>query len=60
MTGGTDISMFRVVDIKKKKTVASIRNLGQGIVSLDCQKRGHLSKIAVNTETHLNILEFTK
>ena len=60
MVGGTDISMFRVVDMKKKKTVASIRNLGLGIVSLDAQKRGQLSKLAVNSETHLNILEFTK
>lgn len=60
MTGGTDISMFRVIDLKKRKTMASIRNLGPGIISLDCQKRGTISKIAVNTDTHINILEFTK
>ncbi len=60
MVGGTDISMFRIVDLKKRKTVASIKNLGLGIVSLDSQKKGQLSKIAINTETHLNILEFTK
>ena len=60
MTGGTDHSIFRVVDLKKKKTVASIRNLGSGILSVDCQKRGHISKIAVNSDTQLNILEFNK
>lgn len=60
MVGGTDHSIFRVVDLKKKKTVASIRNLGSGILSLDCQKRGHISKIAVNGDTQLNILEFNK
>ncbi|XP_023322400.1 dynein assembly factor with WDR repeat domains 1 [Eurytemora carolleeae] len=60
MVGGTDISMFRIVDLKKRKTVASIKNLGLGIVSLDSQKKGQLSKIAINTETHLNILEFTE
>lgn len=60
MTGGTDHSIFRVVDIKKKKTVASIKNLGSGILSVDCQKRGHISKIAVNSDTQLNILEFNK
>ena len=60
MTGGTDHSIFRVVDLKKKKTVASIRNLGSGILSVDCQKRGHISKIAVNGDTQLNILEFNK
>ena len=60
MVGGTDVSIFRVIELKKKKTVASIRNLGFGILTLDSQKRGQISKIAVNTETHINILEFTK
>ena len=60
MAGGTDHSIFRVVDLKKKKTVASIKNLGPGILSVDCQKRGHISKIAVNGDTQLNILEFNK
>ena len=28
--------------------------------SVDCQKRGHISKIAVNGDTQLSILEFNK
>ena len=49
-----------MIDLKKKKTVASIKNLGTGILSVDCQKRGHISKIAVNGDTQLSILEFNK
>ena len=60
MAGGTDHSIFRVVEMKRKKTVASIRNLGPGILSVDCQKRGHISKIAVNGDTQLHVLEFNK
>ena len=56
MAGGTDHSVFRVVDLKKKKTVASIRNLGSGILSVDCQRRKHISKIAVNGDTQLNMV----
>jgi hypothetical protein len=61
LSGDSDFSSVRrVIDLKKKKTVASIRNLGTGILSVDCQKRGHISKIAVNGDTQLSILEFNK
>ena len=44
--GGTDISMFRVIDLKKRKTMASIRNLGPGkILCVDTFNRQDNSPI---------------
>ena len=45
----------RVVDLKKRKTVASIKNLGSGIISLDCQKRGQISKEYFATDIKMPI-----
>ena len=47
--------LSRVVDLKKRKTVASIKNLGSGIISLDCQKRGQISKEYFATDIKMQI-----